>query len=177
MNPEEPTPPNAPAKRPKTGIIVLVTIVLLLLTNGAMYYWQHKQVTNLNNQLNTTTAKIAALNQQLTTLKKEKTPDTPSSSTGTTSTAGYDAAKQEWLKVPSVNGSAQQNVPLNQAITDLTNGLKTDKNTADYTQAIAHLRDLTTIPVSDVSDAQRAQGNSDIQSLDTFFNTPNLWSM
>jgi len=74
-----------------------------------------------------------------------------------------------------VDGSAEQNVPLINAVADLTRGLSTDRNTSQYPAAISHLRDLATLPDSDVTPAQRRQGNTDVTFLDTFFGTPGLW--
>ena|ERR1700728_3794345 len=88
---------------------------------------------------------------------------------------GYQAAMQEWLTSPAVSGSYQQGVPLLKAITDLQNGLSTDKNTSGYAAAIAELQRLTQLPDAMLTPAQDAQATTDEIALDTFFNTPNLY--
>jgi hypothetical protein len=88
---------------------------------------------------------------------------------------GYQAATQEWLMSPSVSGSYDQNVPLLQAITDLQNGLSTDRNTSGYAAAISELQSLTQLPDAMLTPAQDAEETMDQTALDTFFNTPNLY--
>jgi hypothetical protein len=76
---------------------------------------------------------------------------------------------------PSVSGSYDQNVPLLQAITDLQNGLSTDRNTSGYAAAISELQSLTQLPDAMLTPAQDAEETMDQTALDTFFNTPNLY--
>jgi hypothetical protein len=93
----------------------------------------------------------------------------------TPSGPGFDAALRAWRMAPRVNGSAEENVPLLQAVTDLTNGLQTDRGTSGYQSAIAYLKDMTGLPVSDPTAAQEADFKLDITVLDSFFATPGLW--
>jgi hypothetical protein len=94
----------------------------------------------------------------------------------TPSGPGFDAAKQEWIGSPSVAASADQNVPILQAIADLQSGLTTDHNTSGYSTAIAELQNLTTLPDAMDTPAQDAEGSADDTALDTFFDTPNLYT-
>jgi hypothetical protein len=122
----------------------------------------------------------ATLAPTTTTTAAFRTTTAPSATTTTISAepshAGYEAAKQEWLLAPSVDGTVNQDLPLAKAIADLNSGLETDGNTVGYAAAISELKNLSEIPDSGVTPAERALANRYIKSLNTFFGTPNLWS-
>jgi hypothetical protein len=88
---------------------------------------------------------------------------------------GYNAAEQQWLSSPNVGGSADENVPLLQAVTDLTNGLKTDLNTGGYQAAIGYLQNLIQLPDAMVTPQESAEATTDDAALDKFFGTPGLY--
>ena len=100
---------------------------------------------------------------------------TPRTATAPSERPGYEAARQSWLKAPSVDGSADQNIPLDHTITDLTSRLRTDESTSGYRAAIATLRKFAEIPDAMVTPAERGRANIEVSALDSFFGTPGIW--
>jgi hypothetical protein len=138
-------------------IIMLVVIIVLIGTVGYLVYKNHHQPT-----------KVVTITRTITA---SSSPTAPSGS-------GYTAAKQQWVKLYTDNqdliGTAGQNPPIEQAIKDLQNGLKTDKNTSDYNTAINNLKVLLDEPITNVSAAQNVILNAADSYLMTFFDTPNI---
>lgn len=88
-------------------------------------------------------------------------------SSGGTS-GGFSAARTAWKTAATVP-EASMNAYLQQAASDL----KAAGNPS-YDSAISELTDLASLPLTNLTPAQQAQGHSDVQKLDAFFGTPGL---
>jgi hypothetical protein len=95
--------------------------------------------------------------------------------TAAPSKAGFDSALGEWKKGATAI-SADQGINWGNAATDLTNGKVTDTDTTGYTTAIAHLKELISLPDAQQTPAQNTAYHNDINALNTFFGTPGLYS-
>jgi hypothetical protein len=90
-------------------------------------------------------------------------------------TASYDAARVQWVAGATAI-SAQQGNNWSQAANDLTAGETTDTNPTGYANAVTELKELISLPDANQTPAQNAQYHADINALNTFFNTPGLYS-
>jgi hypothetical protein len=63
------------------------------------------------------------------------------------------------------------------AATDLTTGQTSDSgDTSGYADAITELKQLITLPDAQQTPTQNAEWHHDVDALNTFFNTPGLYS-
>jgi len=112
-------------------------------------------------------------------------PGTPTATVTVTAThtakppvshAGYDAARKEWQQGATAI-SAQMGLYWDNAATDLTSGETSDSgDTSGYAAAIKELKQLITLPDAQQTPTQNAEYHADINALNTFFNTPGLYS-
>lgn len=95
----------------------------------------------------------------------------------TTSTvpAGFTSAKQQWIQGASAI-SADQSQYLLQAATDLTGAVAgAGVDAASYQTAIAQLKQLASLPETSDTPAQKAEAQADVQALNAFFGTTDLY--
>jgi hypothetical protein len=90
-------------------------------------------------------------------------------------TTGYDKAVIQW-KDGATASSADEGISWSKAVADLTAGKTTDTHTAGYSTAIAKLVNLISLPDAQQTPTQNAEYHADIDSLNTFFKTPGLYS-
>jgi hypothetical protein len=110
-----------------------------------------------------------------TAAPKTAAPKTVPSPTPTAA-LGYQAARAQW-QAGATAISAQQGMYWTKAANDLTAGKSTDSgDTSGYPSAITHLKELVTLPDAQQTPAQNAAYHADINALNTFFNTPGLYS-
>jgi hypothetical protein len=88
---------------------------------------------------------------------------------------GFDAARAQW-QLGAATISAQQGLYWTKAAGDLNAGKSTDRgDTSGYPAAIAHLKELVSLPDAQQTPAQNAAYHADINALNAFFNTPGLY--
>jgi hypothetical protein len=134
-----------------TTVEVLLALLTLAVV-GTAGYFVARHVDNKPQKTSTPVAKLIA-------------PTVPSG-------PGYLAARQEWLAWPtSSNSGSTVYAPLEYVISDLTNGLKTDKNTSGYASAIKTLGDIVKQPDAMLTPSEQTHINSDIKTLNVFFET------
>ena len=102
-------------------------------------------------------------------------PPAPVTTAPTLSDANYLEAKEQW-KLGATAISAEEGNFWTSAATDLQAGLTTDNPTTGYTTAIAQLQDLVHLPDAQQTAEQNAAYHADIDALNTFFHTPELYS-
>lgn len=91
------------------------------------------------------------------------------------------AARAEWLVAPLASGSADQNVPIVAAWTDLQylgtiySGNLTGTPLRTWALAARQLRSLQKLPDSEQTRAQKRLAAKLDRDLDEFFRTPGLW--
>ena len=103
-------------------------------------------------------------------------PPTSHPPAGKPSGKGYDKARTQWQQGATAISADQGKYWLG-AAADLAAGKLTDTgDTSGYAAAIAALTELTTLPDAQQTPAQNAAYHADIKTLNTFFNTPNLYS-
>jgi hypothetical protein len=110
------------------------------------------------------------------------TPATPPSTPATQPPPGkpsgkqYDRARTQWQQGATAI-SAEQGKFWLAAAADLTAGEVTDTgDTSGYLAAIKALTELAALPDAQQTPAQNAEFHADIKTLNTFFNTPGLYS-
>jgi Domain of unknown function (DUF4232) len=90
--------------------------------------------------------------------------------------AAQAAARQQWMSGASAI-SAQQGAYWAQAASLLTNAVNAgEMGTTGFAQAAAELTQLGALPDTGLTSAQRTQEVNLVTALDTFFNTPGLYS-
>jgi hypothetical protein len=98
-----------------------------------------------------------------------------SAPSGQPSGPGYSAALQNWnagASAPSVD----QGQYWQAAETDLQEGETSDQDTSGYPAAINELAQLISLPDAMDTPQQQAEAGTDTSALDTFFDTPGLYS-
>jgi len=140
-------------------VLVLIVTIAIIGLASCLVYWNHHKPAKV-----VAAAKAIAAPSKTTTSSSSTTPSGP----------GYAAAKKQWLQTVNVLNTANQNPSVQQVVTDLKNGLNTDKNTSEYNTAISNLEVFLKIPETDVTAAQNAQFNTALNYLNTFFDTPNI---
>jgi hypothetical protein len=90
-------------------------------------------------------------------------------------TTSYDAARVQWQNGAAAI-SAEQGKSWSQAAADLTLGETTDSDPTGYASAVTMLNQLISLPDAQQTPAQNAEFHADINSLNTFFRTPGLYS-
>jgi hypothetical protein len=89
--------------------------------------------------------------------------------TALTGRAAYLAAQREWIAEGNVIGSAAQNLPLEQAITDLEHAGRTDSGRSEYARIIAVIKNLAEMPDAMVPPALAERARLDTAKIDKFF--------
>jgi hypothetical protein len=90
-------------------------------------------------------------------------------------TRSYDAARAQW-QAGATAISAEQGKYWSQAAADLTIGETTDSDPTGYPAAVAMLTELISLPDAQQTPEQNARYHADIDSLNSFFHTPGLYS-
>jgi hypothetical protein len=104
------------------------------------------------------------------------THPSPAATSKQVSNPGYSTALAQWKKGATAI-SAQQGVYWLAAAGLLQAAESTDSgNTSGYQVAANELRDLATLPDAQQTPAQNAEYHHDIDALNSFFNTPGLYS-
>jgi hypothetical protein len=97
----------------------------------------------------------------------------PATTTPTTASAQFAAAKSEWNE-GSCNAAAVQSMYWLAAATDLQQG-ETQSGSTTSDTAIADLKQLATLPDMGLTSAQVTESQSDTNYLNSFFGTPGLY--
>jgi len=85
------------------------------------------------------------------------------------------SAKQQWVQ-GAASISADQDTYLLQAASDLTNAIAArGVNVSQYQTAVQGLKTLASLPETSDTPQQKAEAQSDLQALNAFFGTTDLY--
>jgi hypothetical protein len=121
-----------------------------------------------------TTAKATTVPTVTATTPAPSTTVTTSPPTTATTTdpagAAYAGARSQWQQAEQQPTATQ-----NQYFLTAANDLNAQASSPGFSDAVAELKNLASIPETNVTSAQMAQAQSDVAALDQFFNTPGLY--
>lgn len=173
--------PSAGRLRAATAAGLFTILTLAACSTGANGT-QGQGALGTNTQPSSAPASAPATAPASTPVTQPSTPatqaSTPASHPPTTkpSHKHYDQARSQWQQGASAI-SAEQGKFWLAAAADLTAGKLTDSgDTSGYVAAIKALTQLAALPDAQQTPAQNAEFHADITALNTFFNTPGLYS-